>query len=345
MRSRIRSLHLVVLLVVGQCITAFTTINMRAQVSSKRDWTRASSVTTRTVATTLRGGSTELRALPAASEVIIHAMQLVQTNVRSGPLGILALTSVAASICIPLVQIKNLYGIGVGYGSSVAAIGLAVRLSFAPTKGSLGDYLTQAAIFYGARLAGYLLLRDMTSLRSLETKEDPARWRRVPFAISVALFYSFMTAPLMYTLRHAPAVLTGWKSAVAWTGASLAWAGAILETVADNQKYVLKQRIGADESNSFHGPYTGVYRLTRHPNYTGEVLYWLGIYIAGVPFFGRSVQAWLWSTLGLMGIISIMRAATRKLEERQAEKYGGQGAYENWKEEITSPLIPFCKGC
>jgi steroid 5-alpha reductase family enzyme len=288
----------------------------------------------------IRGGSSQLHAL---MPIIPDAVSFVTANLQAGPLGVLALTSIAASVCLPMTQIKNLYGISVGYGSSVAAMGLVLRLTFGPAAGSFGDILTQSTIFYGARLAGYLLLRDLTSWRSIESRSEPPRFKRIPFALSLALFYGFMTTPVLYALRHGGAAVAGWKSYVSWTGAGMAWAGAILEAVADNQKYVVKQRTGIEESNVFHGPSNGAYRLTRHPNYTGEILFWFGTWLAGVPFFGRSAVGWICSSVGLYGIVSIMRSSTKKLEERHAEKYGGQEEYENWKKKVTAPLIPFVK--
>ena len=95
--------------------------------------------------------------------------------------------------------------------------------------------------------------------------------------------------------------------------------------------------------NAFHGPTKGVFALTRHPNYTGEVATWVGLYMAGLPAFGKSVVAWVCSTAGVYGIVSIMRKATSSLEKRQQEKYGGQKSYEDWKKKVPAPLFPFVK--
>jgi len=74
---------------------------------------------------------------------------------------------------------------------------------------------------------------------------------------------------------------------------------------------------------------------------TGEVLFWLGIYLAGAPSFGNSLVAWLASSAGLYGIVTIMVGAAARLEQRQAETYGGQDAYERWKFKVPGALIPF----
>ena len=129
---------------------------------------------------------------------------------------------------------------------------------------------------------------------------------------------------------------------------AVAWFGAILEAVADAHKLLVnlknKPKAKDEDKKIFQGPSTGVYRFTRHPNYTGEILVWLGFLLAGAPTFGRSVIAWLCSSAGLYGITFIMRASTSKLEEKQAANYGGQTEYENWKKKVPAPLFPFVKG-
>jgi steroid 5-alpha reductase family enzyme len=134
-------------------------------------------------------------------------------------------------------------------------------------------------------------------------------------------------------------VLT-WKSYVAWSGCTLAWVGAIVESIADTHKFIVKGRTHSS-AVAFRGPTHGLYSLTRHPNYTGEVVFWVGIYLSGLPAFGTSIIAWLCSTAGLYGIVTIMRGATKSLEKKQGEKYSGQPKYDTWKKDVPVALLPF----
>lgn len=256
------------------------------------------------------------------------------------PYGVLALTAVAAAVCLPATQIKNLYGISVGYGLSVATIGLYLCLSFETITPVL-----LATIFYGCRLALHLFVRDVSGYRTLSTDDEPPRLKRIPFALSLSLFYAFMCTPLLYGCRApvAAASTTTLRGKVNVGGAVLAWFGALLEAIADLHKFVTKVRNNEKANNrtEYGGPSGGVYRFTRHPNYTGEIAFWCGVYLSGAPSFGPSVIAWLCGTLGLFGIYSIMSGASKKLEEKQAENYGGQPAYDDWKKKSPFPLIPF----
>jgi len=280
--------------------------------------------------------------------------ELVTTSLQSGPYGVLALTGLAAVVTVAITQYKSLYGISVGYGLAVATLAVALhrafRLPMAISSSSL--WLTAGLFFYGVRLAAYLFVRDVSGWKPLTTpKNDVARWKRVPLALSLAVFYAFEVTPALYALRGAAATATTPLATAlcSWTGIGLLWSGAILEAVADTHKFLAKLKQAENTNtqerhNTFHGPVRGVYRwTTRHPNYTGEIAVWTGVWLAGVPYFGKSVLAWLCGTAGWYGIVAIMRSATQKLEARQQEKYGGQEEYEEWKRKVRAPLFPFVK--
>jgi steroid 5-alpha reductase family enzyme len=282
-----------------------------------------------------RGGAS-LSSLPIAS--LGEGISLVTSNLQSGPFGVLALATVTSSVVLPLTLYKKVYGIGVAYGFSVFAAGLALLNVFSANASSAasGVLLAKACMFYGVRLGSYLLLRDAARKQESKIKNGPVS-SRITFALSLALFYAFLTTPALYAMRNTPALAS---SVVATSGAYLAWFGAGLEAVADAQKFLVKQA-NKDVDGTFVGPTSLTYQISRHPNYLGEVLFWTGLFVGGAPSFGRSIPAWLCSGLGLAGIVSIMLKAASGLEKRQEEKYGGQEKYDNWKKQVSASLIPF----
>lgn len=271
-----------------------------------------------------------MTSLPVAS--IGEGISAISSGLQSGPYGVLALTAVTWSVVLPLTLRKKVYGIGVAYGFSVFAAGLALLKAF-PSDATSGVLLAKACIFYGARLGSYLLLRE-AARNQKSTIKNGSIPSRVTFSLSLALLYAFLTTPALYAMRGPV------TSSIATGGACLAIFGAVLEAIADAQKFIVKQT-NKDVKEEFVGPTGFVYRISRHPNYLGEVLFWTGLFVGGAPSFGKSIIAWASSSLGLAGIVSIMLQATKGLEKRQEERYGGQEKYDTWKKRVPSSLIPF----
>jgi steroid 5-alpha reductase family enzyme len=354
-------------------------------------------------------------ALPVDAMMMTMMMTMMMGEDKNGVLipyasnGVLPLTLVACCICIPITQYKAVYVVTVGYGLSIATLGLLLLLLLARSDScpaataalSPSSLLPAAALLsgttalYGLRLTAYLLVREArhwpppdvrTSSATGSTNSGVglvARLKRIPLAISLALLYGCMMTPAWYVVRASCALTTtttnndfggGMTAAVSWTGVLLALFGAILEAVADFHKFRVKTdlttpkptttSISSNKSSSntaaaaaavFQGPTSGAYKLTRHPNYTGEVLHWVGVCVAGIPSFfflllssssstsspSSLLVGGLCSTVGLLGIVSIMVMATKRLERQQAERYGGQASYEEWKRNVPAPLLPF----
>lgn len=258
---------------------------------------------------------------------------------KSGPCGVLALSGIASAVVLPLTMIRQGYSFSVGYGLSVFAMGLALLQTFQiGISASPLSLLTMAVMFYGARLGGFLLLRELTvpsKAKQIKEFDKSPRLARIPLALSFSIFYAFLTTPLLYAARAAPLE----NNLVTNIGVALAWLGASLEAIADGQKYLAKKK-GASEEN-FVGPTGGCYRLCRHPNYFAEVLYWFGLFVGGIPSFGKSPIAWVCSAFGFYGIFGIMTKATERLDGKQKEKYAGQEEYDTYTKEVTASIWPW----
>jgi steroid 5-alpha reductase family enzyme len=115
----------------------------------------------------------------------------------------------------------------------------------------------------------------------------------------------------------------------------LVWAGGFaIEVVADRQK----RRFRADPENKGDFIDTGLWTWSRHPNYFGEIVLWIGVAIITLPV----LRGWQW--IGLLSPIFVTVLLTRisgipMLEKRADEKWGGQEDYEAYKAR-TPVLIP-----
>ncbi|MBI3175613.1 MAG: DUF1295 domain-containing protein [Chloroflexi bacterium] len=119
---------------------------------------------------------------------------------------------------------------------------------------------------------------------------------------------------------------------------ALIWAfGFVVEVVADTQK----SRFNADPSNKGKFIQTGLWSRSRHPNYFGEIVLWIGIAVIALPV----LQGWQWTAL--ISPIFVTLLLTRVsgiplLEKKADQKWGGQPEYEEYKKR-TPVLIPRMK--
>jgi steroid 5-alpha reductase family enzyme len=287
---------------------------------------------------------------------------LLTSSLQSGPWGVVGLWAIASAVVIPSTLYRQGYSFSVGYGFSVMAMALILGKVFGMSP------LLAAALFYGFRLGSFLLMRDKlvpTKGKQMKAFDKSPRLQRIPFGAAVAFFYALLMTPALYAARrYSLHVATSTSAAAAATtmttlmsiltnlGTPMAWTGAILEAIADGHKFVAKQTQNSNTNSSdsenvdkiFAGPTTGVYRISRHPNYTGEVLFWLGLLLAGIPSFGNSAIAWVGSMLGFYGIYGIMTNATKRLDGRQKDAYGGQESYDTWRAQVKAPIFPFVHG-
>lgn len=118
------------------------------------------------------------------------------------------------------------------------------------------------------------------------------------------------------------------------TGAIVWLTGFLIEVIADRQK----SDFNAKPENKGKFIQSGLWSWSRHPNYFGEIVLWIGIAIIALPI----LRGWQWVTL--ISSIFVILLLTRisgipMLEKRADEKWGGQAEYEAYKAG-TSVLIP-----
>jgi steroid 5-alpha reductase family enzyme len=107
-----------------------------------------------------------------------------------------------------------------------------------------------------------------------------------------------------------------------------------IEVIADGQK----SAFNAQAANKDKFIRSGLWAWSRHPNYFGEIVLWIGVMIIAMPI----LQGWQWATLisPIFIIILLTRiSGVPMLEKRADEKWGGQPEYEAYKAN-TSVLIP-----
>lgn len=110
--------------------------------------------------------------------------------------------------------------------------------------------------------------------------------------------------------------------------------GFTIEVVADAQK----SRFNANPENKGKFIQTGLWSRSRHPNYFGEIVLWVGVAVIALPV----LQGWQW--VALISPVFVTLLLTRVsgiplLEKKADQKWGGQADYEAYKKN-TPVLIP-----
>ena len=232
---------------------------------------------------------------------------------------------------------KYVWFISIGYGFSVAAIGVALLIC---ARNQLVPGTICACVLfivYGLRLGGYLAFREMrsTSYNSkmkteIKSGDDMTFIAKCAIWISAALLYACETSSVVFRLANGSGA-----DAVLIVGMLISIIGLIVETTADLQKNAAKKK------NPGRFVDTGLFSIVRCPNYFVEMLFWTGVFVGGIAIYAGVLQ-WIVALLGYVGIIYVMFGGARRLEIRQNKTYGDNPEYQRYvtSTPIMIPLVP-----
>lgn len=256
-----------------------------------------------------------------------------------------AYLGIICAVCVVCCAIgfkKFVWFLSIGYGFAIAG-GAITILVLAIANGWTGSMLwlaiLQALLFlaYGARLSGFLLYRELTNKTYRKTlNEDAGGTKKMPIFVLIAIW---LVVAVLYTAQLSPMFYRYFNGVtdfiVPLIGIGISVCGLLLESIADKQKSAQKK------TNPNMVATQGLYRIVRCPNYFGEILFWIGVFVSGVTAF-KTWGQWVMATVALIAIIYIMFNGAQRLEKRQNERYGNNKAYQEYvnKTPIILPLLP-----
>ncbi len=232
------------------------------------------------------------------------------------------------------------YFLSVGYGFSVAAIGVALAIMCinGTFTGSAATYILSALLLiYGVRLSGFLLIREIKSAAYKKTFDEVSKTEKpmplfvkITIWLSVAVLYVGQTSPLFFRLYNGAEA-----TALTWVGIIICAFAIFLEATADKQKSAQKA-IRPDMVAT-----EGLYKIVRCPNYLGEILFWTGLVISGLNIF-TGIGQWLTAIIAYICIVYVMVDGAKRLEKRQMARYGDDEEYNTYANStpILFPFIP-----
>jgi len=228
-----------------------------------------------------------------------------------------------------LLQTERFYDL-TGSLTYVTVTALAVLLS--PEVDARSVLLLVLVVIWAARLGSFLVRRIRKAGK--DERFDAIKPSFVRFlsawtlqGLWVSLTLAAALAAVTTTVREELAVVTV-LGVLVWA------AGFGIEATADLQK----SRFRADPANRGRFISTGLWAWSRHPNYFGEIVLWIGVAIIAVPV----LRGWQWVTLISPVFVALLLtrvSGVPPLEKRADAKWGGRPDYEAYKAG-TPVLVP-----
>lgn len=203
---------------------------------------------------------------------------------------------------------------------------------FSPTVDGRSLLLGAMVLIWAIRLGSFLFRRIHAAGEDRRFREIKPSFARFLMTWTLqGLWVTFSLAAALAAITSTLRVGLGWFALVGF----LIWVlGFGIEVVADRQK----SRFKAVPENDGKFINVGLWSWSRHPNYFGEIVLWIGVAIIALPI----LSGWQWLTLISPLFITLLLtriSGVPMLEARADQKWGGQTDYEAYKAS-TSVLIP-----
>jgi steroid 5-alpha reductase family enzyme len=212
----------------------------------------------------------------------------------------------------------------------ITVTALAVLLS--PEVDGRSLLLLALILIWAGRLGTFLFRRVHKSGKDGRFDEiKTSFWRFLMAWTLQGLWVTFTFAAALAAITSRTRQELGWVALIGF----LVWLfGFAFEVIADNQK----SRFQEDPANKGKFIQSGLWAKSRHPNYFGEIVLWVGVAIIAIPV----LQGWQWVTMIsplFVTLLITVVSGVPLLEKRADEKWSGQEDYEAYKKR-TPTLIP-----
>jgi len=188
---------------------------------------------------------------------------------------------------------------------------------------------------WACRLGSFLFLRimkDGEDKRFKKAKEDPSVMFKFWTIQGIWVFVTLLPTLILNSERRNPPL--GARDYIGW---GIWTVGFIFEVVADTQKTFFRN----DPLNKGKFISTGLWSISRHPNYFGEISLWFGLYISSSSVFAGAQYLSVLSPLAVMLLITKV-SGIPLLEVAGLKKWGDNPEYIQYIQNTPS-LIPFIK--
>ena len=227
--------------------------------------------------------------------------------------------------------IKNNSIVDIGWGMGFV-IGAWTSLSITESPTILSYILVGFISIWGLRLSIRLLFRNYGKPEDFRYAQWRKDWGKN--VVLIAFFRVFMIQAIInfavgsasYTIiKYNNFSAEGLGQYFVYTGLLIALTGLASEVIGDEQ---LRRHIKKRTHKLLE---TGLWSITRHPNYLGEILIWTGLYISGISLlFKDSISIIYYLVLVISPLImaTVLIKISTPLLEKNMEKYDNWQAYK-----------------
>ena len=236
-----------------------------------------------------------------------------------------------------LARTEKFYDI-IGTVAYLTVLATASYLTILSTNGHLQirSIITIALVtIWALRLGLFLFIRVLKAGEDRRFREVKQNFSKFLVWWSVSALWVFLTSANALTMIINNVGYT--DDLYLYFGLLLWLVGFSFEAVADEQK----RRFKSDVNNKDSFIQTGLWSISRHPNYFGEILLWIGMAVIAFP----TLEGWQYVTLISPFFIYVLLtrvSGVNLLEQRADQKWGGDEDYEIYKKN-TPVLIPYIK--
>ena len=186
-------------------------------------------------------------------------------------------------------------------------------------------------IFWALRLGPFLFIRRLSAGLDERLSEYFKSPLSLYFIWTMNSLWVFLTSLSMIIIFSSSQ--NNEFGLIQWLGLLIWVLGFLIEVVSDTQK----SKFNKKNKGAFID--VGLWKYIRHPNYLGEIIIWLGIFVISISYINSIFTAL--SILSPIFVFILLRFLTGvpQLEQRGQEKWGKQEKYLKYKEK-TGILLP-----
>ncbi|HIE82946.1 MAG TPA: DUF1295 domain-containing protein [Dehalococcoidia bacterium] len=186
---------------------------------------------------------------------------------------------------------------------------------------------------WAIRLSSFLFLRVREDGHDKRFAEVIPNKTKFLFYWTFQGFWAFITPVVAFTAIGSQNI-SGKIEITTILGLIIWLIGFCIEVIADQQKRKFRKPV--ENKSKFIS--SGLWAWSRHPNYFGEIILWIGVLIISLP----TLMGWQYVTVLSVPYVIIMLTRVSgviKLEEASDQKWGADDAYQKYKTN-TPTLIP-----